>query len=573
MMKWLLVVCMGLLMACGSTPPSASNETAHEKKPEPAATPVTKELIEKAAGMIDAKRIEDGVKILAHDDMMGRATGTEGERKAAEWIAAQYESIGLKPLAGDSFFQKVQLIGMKKNAETSSLTLRGDKGELKYENGKTLTWWSTAQKEKVAIEKAPLVFVGYGVDAPEHQWDDYKGLDAKGKILVFLNNDPDIEGEPDAFGGEARTYYGRYTYKFEQAMSRGAAGAIIIHTTHSAGYGWEVIGTSGSRESFAVKLPDTGFQLDMLAWMHQDLVNQIAAMVGSDLDAWFKAANKRDFQPVPLPVTLDATMEVALRETEGQNVVGLWEGSDPTLKDEIVIFSAHYDHLGVKDDGSVYNGAWDNALGTAAIIDIARAFAESGLRPRRSIAFLACSAEERGLLGSFWFTANPPVPLKRFVANLNIDMPQILGMTHDIGAIGYESNSLGEVLQSIAAETPVTLADGTSEPMVVKGDPNPNAGSFYRSDQANFVKAGVPAIYFVPGKSYVETPSTDPSQYHTDHYHKVSDVITEHWDLSGCVRDMRVILRLTTAVAMADEMPRWQPGNEFEGAWKKLHGR
>ena len=577
-MKHLLYACFFALLFLAACQPQTQTDqkqtTADSSKP--AAKTLAPSDIDGAVAKIKGDRILEGTKILAADDMQGRSTGTEGERKAAQWIADQYRDIGLKPLAGGDFFQTVSLIGMKKNAAASSLTLKGKSGELSYTNGETLTYHSSAQKPEVAIENAPLVFVGYGVEAPEHQWNDYKDVDVKGKILLFLNNDPEIAGEPEAFGGEARTYYGRYTYKYEQAMARGAAGAFVLHTTPSAGYGWSVIGSSGERESFALKLPNSGAQLDVLGWIHQDLANQLAASVGATLDQWFEMGNKRDFKPVTLPVTLSAKIATELRDTEARNVVGVWEGSDETLKSEMVVFSAHFDHLGEKESGEgdrIFNGAWDNALGTSAIIEVARAFAESGVRPRRSVAFLACTAEERGLLGSKWFVEKPPTALKNIVANLNVDMPQLFGITTDMGAIGYETNQLGDWLVELAGQTDVTLADGQVQKLTIKGDPNPNAGSFYRSDQANFVKKGVPAIFFVPGKQHVSELGVDPSQYHSDHYHQVSDEINEHWNLDGCERDLRVIMRLAIKVASNDAIPTWAAGNEFEGAWKKLHGK
>ena len=253
-------------------------------------------------------------------------------------------------------------------------------------------------------------------------------------------------------------------------------------------------------------------------------------------------------------------------------MVGLWEGRDPQLKDQIIIFTAHYDHLGmIEGEGDqIYNGAWDNALGTSGIVEIARAFAKAGTRPRRSVAFMACAAEEKGLLGSQWFAARPPVPLRRFVANINIDMPQVFGLTRDMAAIGHDANTLGRVLREVAAETRIPGEDRTLE---IKGDRNPNAGSFYRSDQVNFAKAGVPALYGLPGGDYISPLGFDPEAYRKTHYHQPSDEINEQWNLSGCVRDMRVLFKVAARVADHDEQPRWNAGNEFENAWKELYGR
>ena len=525
--------------------------------------------LEQAAYHISAEAIMEGTRILSADDMEGRGTGTPGERKAAEWIAGKFKEYGLKPM-GEDYFQKVSLVGFLKDPATSSLTIIGPDGDIGYTNEETLTWWSTSQKETLVLQDAELLFVGYGVEAPEYGWDDYKGVDCKGKILVFLNNDPQTE-DNQMFGGEARTYYGRYTYKFEQAMAKGAAGAVMIHTTPSAGYGWSVIGKSGLRERFALDLPGSGYQVDLLAWMHEDLAGQLAA-VDATLDGWFEAANRKDFQPVPLPVRMTTTINTTLRKTEALNVAGYVEGADPDLKDEFIVFTAHYDHIGKLDHegDTIYNGAWDNAAGTAAIIEIGHAFAKAEVKPRRSIAILACTAEEKGTLGSQWFVAQPPVPKNKLVGNINVDMPQIFGTTRDMVALGHDTNSLGDLLHAVAVET---MLPEPGETLAIKGDSDPNAGSFYRSDQVNFAKAGIVALYANPGEDYLTQPGFDIHEYHDTHYHQAIDEINDHWNLEGCVRDMQVLFRVAARAANADQMPRWHAGNEFEHAWKQLYGQ
>lgn len=569
MKQWIsILIASCLLLSCGT----ADTPTADEPTTD-TGTSLSKEQLNEAAATITDEKIYRGVVALSGDDMMGRDTGTEGEIKSSEWIAEEYRAMGLQPMGESTdYFQTVELVGYKKDPEESSLDLTGPDGTIPYTNGETFTYWSTAQKPALDVVGAPLLFVGYGVEAPEYNWDDFKGVDCTGKVLVFLNNDPQT-GNPDEFGGEARTYYGRYTYKFEQAMRKGAAGAIMIHTTPSAGYGWSVIGTSGDRQSFALKLDGAGYQLDVLAWMHQDLAQQLAETVDSNLDAWFEAGNSRDFQPVELPVTLTATIKTEMTDTKARNVIGVWEGSDPDLKDEYVVFSAHYDHLGTTVDGEdhVYNGAWDNASGTSGIIEIARAFATHDIRPRRSIAFLACTAEEKGLLGSQWFAEKPPVPANQLAANINIDMPQIFGTTSDVVAIGHDANSLGEILRQVAAETEVVMPDGTVAEVQVKGDQNPNAGSFYRSDQVSFAKRGVPALYMLPGVTYVDGPTVDPKDYHAEHYHQKADELNTNWDLKGCARDMRIAFKVAALAADDPDLPRWNKGNEFEAAWMELH--
>ena len=561
---WMIGMTM-LICGCNTAPKDPASASAAE---------IDRNAAQKAAAIISAEGIRNSVLFLADDALEGRGTGTEGEKKAAHWLADQFKSAGLKPL-GEDFFQKVDLVGYRKTIEGASLRLKTQTGELAYQNVRDLTYWSTAQKAHIRLENAPLLFVGYGVEAPEYDWDDFKGVDCSGKILVFLNNDPQLD-DPSLFGGEARTYYGRYTYKFEQAVRKGAAGAVMIHTTPSAGYGWMVVNSSGLRESFALNLPDTGYQLDVLAWIHENYANQLAATAGATLDDWFEAANRRDFTPVPLPITLDADFHVELRYTQSQNVVALWEGSDPVLKNEIIAFTAHYDHLGKMEAGEgdlIYNGAWDNGLGTASIVEIAKAFGQSGYRPKRSLVFIACAGEEKGLLGSQWFVAKPPVPLNRFVADINIDMPQPFGLTRDMVAIGHRSSSLGDTLATVAAGFTTPTADGGELPVAVKGDMNPNAGSFYRSDQVSFAKAGIPALFLLPGVDYVETPKTDPEAYRSSHYHQPGDEVNDVWDLTGCVRDMKIALLLAAEIGSAQEKPRWNAGNEFEQAWQRLHGQ
>ncbi len=511
---------------------------------------------------------------LSADDMEGRGAGTPGEQRAAGYLEKRFKAIGLSPVEG-SYFQAVSMVGMKKDPARSSLTIQGKGGELAYRNDETLTYWSTAQKETVQVEDAPLLFVGYGVEAPEYGWDDFKGEDVSGKVLLFLNNDPPVtEDGKELFGGEARTYYGRWTYKFEQAMRHGAAGAFMIHTTPSASYPFRVVQHNGSEESFALDLPGSGYQVDLLGWIDEATSEQIAQAMGSDLKKLFEMGARRDFKPVDTGFRVSATVATDIRRVQTQNVLGLLEGSDPQLKEQVVVFSAHYDHLGMNPDleGSdkIYNGAWDNASGTAAIVNLAKAFSSLDPKPRRSLLFLACAAEEAGSLGSKWFVERPPFPLKRVVADINIDMTQIFGVTSDLAAIGVDTNSLGTVLKEVAAEFDAPGQEGGG--VRVTGDPDPNAGSFYRSDQVNFAKAGIPALFINPGVDYVPALAFDPKLYEEERYHQVNDEVNEKWNLAGAVRDMKIVFRMALKVANADEMPRWNPGNEFELAWRKLHG-
>ncbi len=409
-----------------------------------------------------------------------------------------------------SYFQTVRLVGQKKVAGGSSLSITGkNRKKLDFASDETLTYWSTAQKERVQISDAPLLFVGYGVEAPEENWDDFKGVEVDGKVLLFLNNDPPVtEAGRELFGGEARTYYGRWTYKFEQAMRKGAAGAFMIHTTPSASYGFNVVQHNGSEEHFALDLPGSGYQVDLLGWIDEATSNRIAQAMGSSLEDLFDMARSREFKPVDTGFRVSATIQNEIRRLETRNVLGMLEGSDPELKNQVIVFSAHYDHLGtnpqVEGEDKIFNGAWDNASGTASILSLARAFSALQPRPKRSLLFLACAAEESGSLGSRWFVAQPPFDRSRLVGNVNIDMAQIFGVTSDISAIGLGTNSLGEALQSVASRQGVAVV----------GDTDPNAGSFYRSDQVNFAKAGIPALFINPGEDYREPLGFDPEVYH-----------------------------------------------------------
>lgn len=513
------------------------------------------------------------VATLADDEMQGRATGTEGERRAADTIEGRYREIGLEPVDG-SYRQPVELVGMQRR-ETSRIEITGPDGTLELRPEENFTYWSTLQQERVEIDDAELVFVGYGVQAPEHEWDDFKDTDVSGKVLLFLNDDPPVTDDGEAlFGGEARTYYGRWTYKFEQAARHGAAGALVVHTTPSASYPFSVIQNTGAGEHFVADLPDVGYQVPMVGWLDSELSARIAGSLDTTLDGLFEMAADRGFEPRATGHTVSAEIETDIRRLQTENVMGMLPGSDPELSEQVVVFTAHYDHMGVNEDltgDQIYNGAWDNAAGTAAIIHLADAFTSLPEAPRRSLLFLACAAEESGSLGSAWFVANPPFARSRLVANFNVDMPQIFGITTDIAAIGVDTNTLGDTLREVASEWPVRLPDGSTTTVTVEGDPNPAAGSFYRSDQVNFAKAGIPALFLQPGDEYVEELPFDPVQYEEEHYHQVADEITEEWDLRGLARDMRILFETARRVADAEEMPRWRPGNEFEEEWRRLH--
>ncbi len=512
------------------------------------------------AALITGDQIAADVSVLSADSMEGRAPATIGEERTTRYLSERFREIGLEPV-DDDYLLPVELVGLTRDEEASSLAIRGPDGELPLTDEENVTFWSTTEEPVVDLQDAPLVFVGYGVQAPEHDWDDYKGEDMSGKVLLFLNSDPPVEEDGEAlFGGDARTYYGRWSYKFEQADALGAAGAIVIHTTESASYGFSVIGNMGSGQVW-----QRTYRVPLLAWVDSTSAEQVAASMDTDLSGLFEMAAQRDFRPVDTGYRVTAHIETDIERVEAHNVAGVVPGSDPDLAEEYLVFTAHHDHLGVDEgvegEDKIYNGALDNALGVSAMMAAAEAFVAA--QPRRSVMFVSVTAEEGGLLGSSAFVEDPPVPLDRIVANFNVDSPQPFGETRDAAAIGLDMNTLGETFAAVARERGL-------EP---KGDPNPNAGSFYRSDQVNFAKAGIPALYLQAGTDYVRDLDFDPAAYKLERYHQVGDEVTDAWDFRGVERDMRVLFETALRIANTDAPPRWVAGHEFEEEWRTLYGK
>ncbi len=516
--------------------------------------------VEGPAARILRERIFDDTAILSADSMLGRAPATIGEERAIRHIEARFAEIGLEPVGDDGYRLPIELLGMTKDRETSWARIEGPDGELDLVTGQNFTFWSTAEESRVELDEAPLIFVGHGVQAPEYGWDDFKGEDLTGAVLLFLNDDPAVEEDGEAlFGGEVRTYYGRWTYKFEQAQAQGAAGAIVVHTDESAAYGFGVIGDMGEGQVW-----QRDYRVDFLAWMDSTRTHEVARALDTDVPGLFDLASDREFRPMDTGFRVSSVIETDFERLEADNVAGVVRGSDPDLADEYVVFTAHHDHIGWDpslEGDSIFNGALDNALGVASILAVAEAFTEAD--PRRSVMFLSVTAEEGGLLGSGLFVESPPVPRSAMIANINVDSPQNLGVTSDVAAIGLDMNTMGEVFTEIVERYGLRAA----------GDPNPMAGSFYRSDQLSFAKAGIPALYLQAGSDYVGDPGFDVAALRDDRYHTVRDVITPEWDLSGLERDLRILFKVALAVANADEQPRWFDGNEFEAAWQELYGR
>ena len=517
--------------------------------------------IERASSRITQEVLRAHTKFLASDLLEGRGPSTRGDRLAEAYIQSQMEAMGVKPGApGGGWIQKVPLIGVKPSFPGPAL-FRSERGSAQGVPGDNLVAFSGVQKPEAKIENAEIVFVGYGIVAPEYRWDDYKDADLSGKVLLMMNNDP--ENDPSLFAGKTRLWYGRWNYKYLMASRKKAAGAIIIHTTPSAGYSWQVVKNSWAGENF--ELPDDGSpRVQVKMWAAEDLCRQIARLGGQDLDSLRASAESRSFRPVPLGVRLSFSLTNTIRQKESGNIVGVLAGSDPKLSGEAVVYTAHHDHFGIKPgrpgEDDIYNGAIDNASGVASILSVARAFADLPEAPRRSVYFAFVAAEEQGLLGSQYFVAHPPVPVGRIAANINVDEANWFGKTRDISLIGLGKSSLDKEV----------IAAARTQGRTVKPDEFPDRGRFYRSDQFNFAKAGVPAVYLKFGTDVVGKPAgwgkEQVETYEKTTYHQPSDEYRDSYDFSGAVEDARLAFLLGLRVADADALPVWTRGDEFEAA-------
>ena len=516
---------------------------------------------ERATAAITAELMRDYIVELSDDRYEGRGPGSRGDEAARRYLIAELEKLGLEPGAADgSWEQRFDLVGVTTEQPQEWVFGKG-------EETLTLKQWdefivsSGVQEEQATVEDAELVFVGYGIQAPEYDWDDFKGADLRGKVLVVMNNDP--AWDPDLFAGETRLWYGRWDYKYLSAARQGAAGAIIIHTNASAGYPFQVVQTSWTGEQF--ELPAGSEPRSQVnAWVTEDAARALIAMAGLDLDELRNAADNRDFEPVPLGITTSIGMDVSLTRVSTANVLGLIPGSDPRLGEEAVIYTAHHDHLGIgtpnAEGDDIYNGAMDNASGVAQVLAIAKAIRALPEAPRRSILVALVGAEEQGLLGSKYYAENPTFPAGKIAANINYDGGNIWGHTHDVTFIGLGKSSIDDIVEGIAAE----------QERVVKPDQFPDRGYFYRSDQFSFAKIGVPALYLDTGMEFVDRPAEWGKQqvnHYTDvNYHQPSDEYDDSWNFDGMIEDALLGYWTGLAIANADEMPRWNPGDEFEAA-------
>ena len=520
-----------------------------------------------SASSISESALRAHIKFLSDDRLEGRGTGARGGETAALYIAAQFEALGLKGAgAKGSFWQPASLVGVKADPKTE-LRISGPEKSESFKFADDFVAFTGAQTGHVSVN-AGLIFVGYGIDAPEQKWNDYKGPaeDYRGKILVMLVNDPPAtSAEPDLFGGRRLTYYGRWTYKFEEAARRGAVGALLLHTNESAGYPWSVVRTSNGswRFDIARTASDKTPFLQMRSWMTDDAARRMMQLAGQNLDELRRLAASRDFKPVKLNLTGSSELNSEVKRVEAPNVAAILPGRDPKLKDEYVVFSAHWDHLGIgapdKTGDTIYNGALDNATGVASVIEIARVLASlpAAEKPRRSILFLIPTAEEQGLIGAEWYSRHPLVPIEKTAADINLDSMNILGPTHDFVPLGAERSSLKAIVEAIASERGLRISP----------DPRPEQGSFYRSDHFPFAKVGVPSISLKEGDDYVGRPRGWGAQkfkeYNDAHYHQPSDEFHDDWDFRGMIQEADFALAIGRRVGDMNAMPKFNPDDEF----------
>ena len=548
--------------APAATPAAPAVQPANQVTLPPPAVPIA------SMPKIDPAAILETTKRISSDKFQGRAPGSIGEELTVGYLQMRFKELGLQPGNPDgTYIQKVPLVGItgaeskpltfSKGAETLPMTWRDD-----------VVAWSKHVAPSASIADSDVIFAGYGVEAPEYNWNDFKDVDVKGKTIVVLVNDPAVPDpanpsqlDPKTFGGNAMTYYGRWTYKFEQGARKGAAAILIVHETGPAGYPFPVV-QGNLNEKFDLVAPDKNMsKANIEGWLTLDAAKKLFAMAGQDFDALKKQALTREFKPVPLGIKASMAVSNKLRTIDSRNVVAKLEGSDPALKEEYVVYSAHWDHLGVGapvNGDAIYNGALDNATGMAAVFEIAKALKQVQPAPKRSFLFLMVTAEEKGLIGSEYYSLNPLYPLARTVANINIDGVNQWGRTKDISVIGLGASDLDDYLRQAAQEQGRTLTP----------DPEPEKGFYYRSDHFNFAKQGVPALDPDSGVEYIGKDANWGKQkreeYTSKDYHAPSDQVKPDWDLSGAAEDAQLLMTVGYRVANADKLPEWKPGNEFK---------
>jgi Zn-dependent M28 family amino/carboxypeptidase len=514
---------------------------------------------------ISTEGLEYHIKNLSSDEFMGRMPFSEGETITIEYIKNEYKKLGLKPGNGDSYYQEVPMVEIEA-VNMSSMVITKGKESLALAYKKDFVALTRRVTENIKINDSEIIFAGFGIIAPEYNWNDYEGLDVKGKTVIVLVNDPGFStGKDDFFKGEAMTYYGRWTYKYEEAARRGAAGIIIVHATKPASYPWGVVELGWSGPNLYLQAEDNNMsRCEMESWISIEAAKNIFELAGMPDYNFTKEAASQEFKAFSLNLNMGISFDNANKFSKSNNVAGLIPGT--TRSDEIIIYSGHWDHFGVGDpiDGdSIFNGAIDNASGIAAMLEIAKAF-QQGKAPERSVLFLAVTAEEQGLLGSEYYAANPIFSPKKTVANINIDALSAIGPMKDLTIVGYGQSELEDIANEYAQQ----------QGRYISPDPNPGAGSFFRSDHFNFAKIGIPALYAKGEKEHltkgIEYAAQQEEEYTAKHYHKPSDEIMDSWDLTGMVEDAELFYQVGEKLANDPNLwPKWKKGSEFKAIREK----
>jgi Zn-dependent M28 family amino/carboxypeptidase len=519
------------------------------------------ESFNKAVNSIDANDLDKHLSVIASDEFQGRQPSTIGEEKTINYLKEEFEKLGLKPGNGDSYFQQVPLVDIVTNVN-KEIVIKGNGGSTTLKLADEFVATSSHLTESVELKNAELIFAGYGIVAPEYNWNDYEGIDVKGKIVVVMVNDPGYATkDTNLFTGYTMTYYGRWTYKYEEAARQGAAGIFIIHETGAAGYPWEVVRNSWTGPQYYLVREDKNLsKCKMEGWINNQKAREIIAQAGYDFDELMRKISSREFKPFALNLRTTLSMKNKIRESVSNNVIALLPGTERV--DEYIIYTAHWDHFGIDttlEGDQIYNGARDNATGTAGLLELAEAFTKLDKKPLRSIIFLAVTAEEQGLLGSEYYANNPLYPLKKTVAEVNMDALNIFGRVKDITVIGYGNSELDVYIEKAAKK----------QNRIVKPDPRPQEGSFYRSDHFSFAKQGVPALYAEGGVQNIEKGEEwmrkEVERWTSEYYHKPADNYEpEWWNLDGMVEDLQLLFDVGYTLSNEDKFPNWFEGKEFK---------
>lgn len=514
-----------------------------------------------ALPVIDTKSFTEYVKTLSADEFLGRKPFTKGDTLTVTYIAEEFKRLGLEPGNGESYFQEVPM------SETTStpiapLTFKGKNGEFTLDYLDDYVIGSRRLTDQINIPETDLVFAGFGIVAPEYNWNDYEGLDAKGKTVVVMVNDPGYY-DKSLFKGDTMTYYGRWTYKFEEAARQGATGVLIVHDTGAASYGWNVVRSGWSGPQLDLQTADKGAsRASFEGWLTAESTEKLLELAGGP-ESLIAQAKKPGFKPVDLGIKTSVSLKNEFRTSASNNVLGKISGSKHP--DEYIIYTAHWDHLGIGepvDGDSIYNGAIDNASGIAALFELAKAFKAAGVAPERSILFLAVTAEEQGLLGSAYYASHPIYPLNKTVANINIDALSPVGKTEDVSVIGLGQSDMDDYAMRAAERQGRQVVPGG----------NPSAGSFFRSDHFNFAKVGIPALYTGSGSQVIGKDSADAAKLReafSKRYHHVSDEYDEQWDVSGMIADIGLVFDVGYQLSLERTFPNWKSGSEFKEAGDK----